>query len=225
MSVGPLRLIGWWVMVMRVERLSAAVIKAMTEPRRDAPPERLAADRSVLVTFFDTLLSELPWWNPAWRVTEVGTVRSSSSSMGLPPGAVQVVEVTVPGSLGGDGGDGGDAGEVRPFSARVRFLEDRLLRWQMKIGDMVVGPASAPAGEPEPHAFGAVFRLLAEMRGLSFQDVARRTGRAASTIRKLDAGALVPERALIEQLARALDLPASDLAVIAGLDAADPGRA
>src|SRR5690349_24976083 len=106
-------------MVMRMERLSAAVIEAMTDP------ERSVADRSVLAPFLDTLLGELPWWNRAWRVTEVGTVRSSSSSMGLPPGAVQVVEVTVPGSLGGD------AGEVRPFSARVRFLEDRLLRWQM----------------------------------------------------------------------------------------------
>ncbi|WP_407651704.1 helix-turn-helix domain-containing protein [Actinoplanes sandaracinus] len=70
-----------------------------------------------------------------------------------------------------------------------------------------------------------MFRLLAEMRGLPFQDVARRTGRAASTIRRLGAGALVPERALIEQLARALGLPASDLAVIDGLDPADPGRA
>ena len=139
--------------------------------------------------------------------------------MGLPSGAVQVVEVTVPGSLGGD------AGGARRFSARVRLLDDRLLRRQMKIDDMVVGPASAPAGEPEPHPFGVVFRLPAEMRGLSLPEVAGRTGRAMSTIRKLGAGALVPERALIEQLARALDVPVPELALIAGPDPADPGRA
>lgn len=38
-------------------------------------------------------------------------------------------------------------------------------------------------------------------------------------------GSLVPEGRLIEQVARALDLPAVNLAVIAGLDPADPGRA
>jgi transcriptional regulator with XRE-family HTH domain len=86
------------------------------------------------------------------------------------------------------------------------------------------GPGVAPAGEPEPHAFGALFEMLVEMRGLSFRDVARRTGRAESTIRRLRAGDLVPERALIEQVARALDLPAANLAAIAGLDPADPGR-
>jgi hypothetical protein len=142
-----------------VERLSAAVIEALTDRARDAPADKPAADKpavdgSVLATFLDTLLGELPWWNLAWRVAEVAEVRRSSSALALPPGAVQVVEVTVRGSLGGA------AGEVQLFSARVRLLEDRLLRWQMKVGDTVIGPAVAPAGEPEPHPFGAVFQML-----------------------------------------------------------------
>ncbi|GIM89301.1 helix-turn-helix domain-containing protein [Paractinoplanes toevensis] len=200
--------------------MSTAVVEALTFRRSHGPPDRLVpADQSVLAPFLDTLLGELPWWNRGWRVAEVGAARSSSSSRALSPEVMQVVEVTVPGLLNGD------AGEVLPFSARVRFLEDRLLRWQMKIGEVVIGPGLAPAGEPEPHAFGAVFQLLAEMRGLSFKEVAHRTGRAESTINRLRAGALVPERMLIEELARALDLPAASLAVIAGLDPADPGRA
>ncbi|WP_165945782.1 helix-turn-helix transcriptional regulator [Micromonospora sp. KC606] len=202
-----------------VERLSAAVIKALTDRARDAPPDKLAVDRSVLATFLDTLLGELPWWNRAWRVAEVAEVRKSSSALALPPGEVQVVEVTVRGSLGGA------AGEVQLFSARVRLLEDRLLRWQMKVGETVIGPAVAPAGEPEPHPFGAVFQMLVEMRGLSLREVAWRAGRADSTIMKLRRGALVPERALINQLARALNVPAANLALIAEVDPADPGRA
>ncbi|WP_422771467.1 helix-turn-helix domain-containing protein [Plantactinospora sp. WMMC1484] len=202
-----------------VERPSAAVIKALTDPAHDAAPDQLAAERSVLATFLDTLLGELPWWNRAWRVAEVGEVCKSSSARAMRPGRVQVVEVTVPGSLGGD------AREIQTFSARVRLLEDRLLRWQMKVGDTVIGPAVAPAGELEPHPFGAVFQMLVEMRGLSRGEVALRTGRAQATIMKLRHGALVPERALIEELARALNVPAANLALIAGVDSADPGRA
>ncbi|XVV13762.1 helix-turn-helix domain-containing protein [Actinoplanes sp. CA-131856] len=186
------------------------MIEALTRSRGNADP-------SVLVSFVDTLLDELPWWDRSWRVADVGEPRSSSSSRGLPPGAVQVVEVTVPGSLGRN------ADEVQPFSARLRLLGDRLLRWQMKAGDTVIGPALAPAGESEPHPFGAVFRLLAEMRGLTIPQLARRTERAESTIRRLRAGGLVPERTLIEEVAHALDLPAADLAAIADLDPADPG--
>ena len=200
-----------------VERLSAAAIRALTDRARDAPPAELTVDRSVLATFLDTLLGELPWWNRAWRVAEVAEVHKSSSALALPPGDVQVVEVTVRGSLGGA------AGEVQLFSARVRLLEDRLLRWQMKVGDTVIGPAVAPTGEPEPHPFGAVFQMLVEMRGLSLREVAWRAGRADSTIMKLLHGALVPERALINQLARALNVPAANLALIAGVDPADPG--
>ncbi|MDG4778727.1 helix-turn-helix transcriptional regulator [Micromonospora sp. WMMD961] len=197
--------------------MSAAVVEALTDRARDASPDQLTVDRSVLATFLDTLLGELPWWSRAWRVAEVGEVRKSSSALALPPGEPQVVEVTVPGSLGGD------AGKVQSFSARVRLLEDRLLRWQMKIGDTVIGPAVAPAGEPEPHPFGAVFGMLVEMRGLSLREVAWQAGRAHSTIMKLRHGGLVPERGLIEQLAQALNVPAEDLTLIAGVDSADPG--
>ncbi|MBB2947889.1 hypothetical protein FB565_007660 [Actinoplanes lutulentus] len=199
-------------------RLDAAVVEALTDRRGVSSDRPSPADRAVLATFLDDLLGELPWWNRAWRVAEVGAVLPSSPSRGLRPGAVQVVEVTVPGSVTAD------AGEVQEFSARVRLLENRLLRWQIKIGDRVIGPGFAPAGEPEPHPFGAVFQMLVEMRGLSYQDMAMLTGRAISTIRGLRAGYLAPERAMVEEVARALDLPAASLAAIAGLDPADPGR-
>ncbi|GAA0489122.1 hypothetical protein Ade02nite_73270 [Paractinoplanes deccanensis] len=194
--------------------LSAAVVGALTRSVGAVPDER-----AVLGAFFEGLLADLPWWDRAWRVVDVGAPRASSSSRALTPGDVQVVEVTVPGFVGRG------AGEVLAFSARVRLLEDRLLRWQMKVGETVIGPALAPAGEREPHPFGAVFQLLVTMRGLRVQEVAWRTGRAVSTIRMLRDGRLAPERALIEEVALALDLPAEDLAVIAGLDPADPGRA
>jgi hypothetical protein len=171
----------------------------------------------VLETFFNSLLGGLPWWDQAWQVADVGPARHSSSSLALSPEKVQVVEVTVPGFLSRG------THEAQPFSARVRLLEDRLLRWQMKVGDMVVGPALAPVGEPEPHPFGAVVRLLMESRGVPLAEVAHQTGRSMSTIRKLQDGRLVAERRLVDKLARALDLPAADLAVIAGLDPADPG--
>ncbi|MEV4409378.1 helix-turn-helix domain-containing protein [Actinoplanes sp. NPDC049598] len=180
-------------------------------------PGEGVTDQAGLAAFLDSLLDELPWWDRGWRVSDVGMPRRCSSSLGLAPGAVQVVEVVVPGSLSLG------AGEAQLFVAQVRLLEDRLLRWQMKVGDKVVGPALAPAGETDPHPFGAVFRLLVEMRGLSSDEMARRTGRAMTTIRKLRDGRLVPERALIEEVARALDLPSADLGMIAGLDPADPG--
>ncbi|XVU26543.1 helix-turn-helix domain-containing protein [Actinoplanes sp. CA-054009] len=192
-------------------RLDVSVVEALAARRDDSGRPEVAA-------FLGGLLSELPWWDRSWRVADVGAVRSSSSSRGLWPGEVQVVEVTVPGSLRRD------EGEELPFSARVRLLGDRLLRWQMKVRDRVIGPALGAVGEPEPHPFGAVFRMLMELRGLSLEQVAQRTGRAMSTIKMLHAGRLVPERALIEQLARALELPVTRLATIAELDPADPGR-
>jgi hypothetical protein len=64
----------------------------------------------------------------------------------------------------------------------VRFEGDRLLRFEAKIADVVVGLALAEAGAPEPHPFGAVLRKLMDNRGVSVKELAMQTGRAMSTI-------------------------------------------
>jgi hypothetical protein len=177
------------------------------------------ADLSVLPPFLDELLGELPWWNRAWRVSEVGPAYPNAVPHPKPAGVAQFVEVTVPGSVNGDGTEG------LPFSARLRFADDRLLRWQVKVGDAVIGPGLAPAGEPEPHPFGPVFRGLMEVRGLSVRQAARQSLRAESSIKRLRVGNLIPHPALVADVARALEMPAEDLAVVAGLDPADLGGA
>jgi hypothetical protein len=199
--------------------LSAGVVEALTYWPGVVHAERpVPADLSVLPPFFDELLGLLPWWNRAWRVSEVGPAYPNAVPKSKPSGVAQFVEVTVPGLVSGD------ATEGLPFSARVRFADDRLLRWQVKVGDAVVGPGLAPAGGPEPHPFGPVFRGLMEVRGLSVTQVARRSLRAESSINRLRAGNLIPHPALVADVARALDMPVEDLAVIAGLDPADLGR-
>jgi len=64
-----------------------------------------------------------------------------------------------------------------------------------------------------------------EVRGLSVTQAARRSFRAESSINRLRVGNLIPHPALVADVARALDMTAEDLAVIAGLDPADLGRA
>jgi hypothetical protein len=200
--------------------LSAGVVEALTYwPRVVHAKPPTPADLSVLPPFFDELLGELPWWNRAWRVTEVGPAYPNTARQSKQSGVAQVIEVTVPGLVDGD------AAERLPFSARVRFANDRLLRWQAKVGGAVIGPGLAPAGEPEPHPFGPVFRGLLEVRGLSVSQAARRGQLADSSISRLRAGNLIPPPALVADVARALDMPVEDLAVIAGLDPADPGQA
>jgi hypothetical protein len=206
---------------MRGDRaLSAGVVEALTYwpgiVHAEAPAP---ADLSVLPPFFDELLGELPWWNRAWRVTEVGPAYPNAVHRPEPSEVARFSEVTVPGLVDGD------AAERLPFSARVRFADDRLLRWQAKVGAAVIGPGLAPTGDPEPHPFGPVFRGLMEVRGLSVHQAARRSLRAESTIKRLRAGNVIPNPALVADVARALDMPAEDLAVIAGLDPADLGRA
>lgn len=207
--------------MMRGDRaLSAGVVEALTYWPGVVHAEPPApADLSVLPPFFDELLGELPWWNRAWRVTEVGPAYPNAVRQSKPSGVAQFIEVTVPGLVDGD------AAERLPFSVRVRFADDRLLRWQAKVGAAVIGPGIAPDGEPEPHPFGPVFRGLMEVRGLSVRQAARRSLRAESSINRLRAGNLIPHPALVADVARALDMPVEDLAVIAGLDPADLGRA
>ena len=60
----------------------------------------------------------------------------------------------MPGTVGTDGG------ESRPFAAKVGFAGDRLIRIQAKIGDVVLGPAVAPAGS-STCSYGTASTVLA----------------------------------------------------------------
>jgi hypothetical protein len=107
---------------------------------------------------------------------------------------------------------------VLPFFARVRFEGDRLLRFQAKIADVVVGPALAEAGAPEPHAFGAVLRKLMDNHAVSVKELAVQTARAMSTINAARTGWHNPHPVLVREIARALGIPEEDLAAVAGVD-------
>ncbi|MEU4427844.1 helix-turn-helix transcriptional regulator [Actinoplanes sp. NPDC024001] len=170
------------------------------------------ADLTVLPPFFNGLLSELPWWNTTWRVLDVEPAKPREFASDHDRQKNRFIEVSVPGTLG----DG--AGQTLPFFARVRFEGDRLLRFQAKIADTVVGPALGEAGSHEPHPFGAVLRKLMDNRGLSVKDVARRTYRAMSTIHAAQSGGRNPHPVLVREIAGALDIPEADLTAIAGVD-------
>jgi hypothetical protein len=163
------------------------------------------ADLSVLPPFFTELLFDLPWWDRAWRVTRVEPAYPVESPWPDDPGTL--TEVSVPGTLG----------DSVPFSARVRFEDDRLLRFQAKIADTVLGPAATAAGRREPHPFGAVFSRLMDHRGYTDMEMARECGLSLATIRGLRGGGINPHRRLITRIAGALALSEEDLAAIAGL--------
>lgn len=179
----------------------------------DGEPEA-PVDLAVLVGFFDGLLRELPWWDGGWRVIGVETARPREFPSAEGRGKNRFTEVSVPGTVGDRDG------RVLAFFGRVRFEGDRLVGFQAKVGDMVIGPALAEAGAHEPHQFGAVLRKLMDNRGLSMKDVAVRTGRALSTIAGVRSGGRNPHPVLVQDLAGALELPAADLAAIAGVDPA-----
>lgn len=193
--------------------LTPAVLDALTYwpglVHREAPKP---VDLAVLPPFFNGLLSELPWWGSTWRVTHVEPANPREFASDHDRQTNRFTEVSVPGTLS----DG--AGETLPFFARVRFEGDRLLRFQAKIADTVIGPALAEAGTHEPHPFGAVLRRLMDNRGLSVKDVAVRTYRAMSTIHGARSGGRNPHPVLVREIARALDIPEADLIAIAGVD-------
>ncbi|MDG4808743.1 helix-turn-helix transcriptional regulator [Micromonospora sp. WMMD1120] len=170
-------------------------------------------DLTVLPQFFNDLLAELPWWNGTWRVTHVEPARPREIASDHDRQRNAFTEVSVAGTIEGD------AGRTLPFSARVRFDDNRLLRFQAKIGDTVIGPALAEAGAPEPHPFGAVLRTLMDNRGVSVRELAVRTARAMSTIHAARAGSHNPHPVLVREIAGALGIPEADLAAIAGVDA------
>jgi hypothetical protein len=198
--------------------LSPAVLEALTYwPGIVHAQTPEPVDLAVLPPFFNDLLGELPWWNTAWRVTQIEPAYPREVASDDVRQKNRFTEVSVPGTLGGE------TDRTLPFFARVRFEGDRLLRFQAKIADMVVGPALAAAGAPEPHPFGAVLARLMDNHGISVRDLAMRTTRAMATINAARTGWHNPHPVLVREIARALGMPAADLAAIAGVDDATGG--
>ncbi|MER7541233.1 hypothetical protein ABTX77_41835 [Streptomyces sp. NPDC097704] len=75
-----------------------------------------------------------------------------------------------------------------PFVAKVGFAGDRLIRFQAKTDDVVLGPAVAPAGRLESHPFARVLTGLMDLRGIPVKRMARETARSMSTIHMLRNG-------------------------------------
>jgi hypothetical protein len=196
--------------------LTADVIAALTYwpgviwAGQKNPPDPV--DLTVLPPFFSEVLHELPWWNRDWRVSHAEPghpLEIDSDHHGYPS---RFTEVSVPGTAGSSGG------ESLPFAAKVGFAGDHLIRFQAKIGDVVIGPATAPAGRLEPHPFARVVTGLMDLRGIPVMAMAVDTERSMSTIHMLRSGRLNPKPVLIQEIARSLRMSEADLRVIAGLD-------
>jgi hypothetical protein len=196
--------------------LSADVIAALTYwpgsigPGRKFPPDPV--DLTVLPSFFNDMLQDLPWWNRDWKVTQVEPGLPLEVASDHDRSNTRFTEVSVPGTVGSD------SGETLPFTAKVRFESDQLIRFQAKIGDIVVGPAHAPAGQLEPHPFARVFTRLMTLRGIPVRDMAEQTARSMSTIQMLRSGRLNPHPVLVKEIAAVLHMSQEDITAIAGLD-------
>ncbi|MFC6020632.1 hypothetical protein ACFP2T_31220 [Plantactinospora solaniradicis] len=196
--------------------LSAAVIAALKYrpgsfvPGRKFPQKPV--DLTVLPPFFNDLLQDLPWWNRDWKVTHVEPARPYEVASQHDRSMTRFTEVSVPGIISTDSGD------ALPFFGKVRIVGNQMIRFQAKIGDMVLGPAQAPAGQPEPHPFGMVFSRLMDLREISVRDAAIHSERSMSTINVLRSGHLNPHPILVKEIAAVLNMSEDDVAAIAGLD-------
>lgn len=203
-------------MVTANRRLTAEVIVALRywpdviHSSQKHPPD--PADLTVLPPFFNEVLQDLPWWNRDWKVSDVEPGVPLEIESDHDRSTTRFTEVSVPGTAGSG------SGESLPFVAKIRFTGDQLIRFQAKIGDMVLGPADAPAGRLEPHPFAAVFSRLMDLRGIPVKDMARQTARSMSTIHLLRSGRLNPHPVLAKEIAKALDMSEADINAIAGLD-------
>lgn len=173
------------------------------------PPDPV--DMTVLPPFFNEMLQDLPWWNRDWQVdcVQPGTPAEIGDHRCDP--AVRFTEVSIPGTVTASNG------ESLPFVAKVGFTGERLIRFQAKIGDVVIGPAVAPAGRSEPHPFGRILTGLMDLRGIPIKDMARAAALSTSTIHMLRRGHN-PNLLLVRRIAGNLKLSEADLRVIAGLD-------
>ncbi|RKE05160.1 helix-turn-helix domain-containing protein [Streptomyces sp. TLI_171] len=173
------------------------------------PPDPV--DITILLPFFNEVLQDLAWWNRDWKVDHVEPGRPVETGDHLCDPAMRFTEVSIPGTVVSRNG------ESLPFVAKVGFTGSRLVRFQAKIGDVVIGPAVAPAGESEPHPFGRILAGLMDLRGIPVRDMARAAGLSALTIHVLRRGKN-PTLLLVRQIAGILDIPEADLRVVAGLD-------
>jgi hypothetical protein len=196
--------------------LSAGVIAALTYwpgvivPGRAFPPDPV--DFTALLPFFNDVLQELPWWNRDWTVIHVEPGLPLEIASDHDRSTTRCTEVSVPGTVSSD------SDETLPFVAKVRFEGDQLIRFQAEIGDIVLGPAHAPTGQPEPHPFAKVLTKLMDLRGIPVRDMAEQTARSMSTIHMLRSGRLNPHPVLAKEIATVLHLSPEDITAIAGLD-------
>ncbi|MFD3416233.1 XRE family transcriptional regulator [Streptomyces cyaneofuscatus] len=137
---------------------------------------------TVLLPFFNEVLQNLPWWNRDWKVDRVQPGRPAEAGDHRSDPAVRFTEVSIPGTVASGNG------ESLPFVAKVGFTGDRLIRFQAKIGDVVIGPAVAPAGRSEPHPFGRMLTGLMDLRGIPVREMARAARLSISTIHMLRHG-------------------------------------
>ncbi|MGW4697524.1 helix-turn-helix domain-containing protein [Kitasatospora cineracea] len=173
------------------------------------PPDPV--DITVLLPFFNEVLRGLPWWNRDWKVDRVQPGRPAETGDHLCDPAARFTEVSVPGTIASGNG------ESLPFVAKVGFRGDRLIRFQAKIGDVVIGPAITPAGQSEPHPFGRILTGLMDLRGIPVKDMARAAGLSMSTIHMLRRGHN-PNLPQVRLIAGILDMSEADVRVVAGLD-------
>ncbi|MFC8270802.1 multiprotein-bridging factor 1 family protein [Streptomyces cinereoruber] len=173
------------------------------------PPDPV--DMTVLLPFFNEVLQGLPWWNRDWKVDRVQPGLPAETGDHLCDPAVRFTEVSIPGTVASG------TGESLPFVAKVGFTGDQLIRFQAKIGDVVIGPAVAPTGQSEPHPFGRMLTGLMDLRGISVKDMARTAGLSMSTVRMLRRGRN-PNLLQARLIAGILDMSEADVRVIAGLD-------
>ncbi|MFJ2571992.1 helix-turn-helix domain-containing protein [Streptomyces halstedii] len=173
------------------------------------PPDPV--DMAVLLPFFNQTLQDLPWWNRDWKVDRVQPGHPAETGDHRCDPAVRFTEVSIPGTVASGNG------ESLPFVAKVGFAGDQLIRFQAKIGDVVIGPAVAPAGRSEPHPFGRMLIWLMDQRGIPGRDMARAAGLSMSTIHILRRGHN-PNLLQARLIAGILDMSEADVRVIAGLD-------
>ncbi|KQX26959.1 hypothetical protein ASD97_38135 [Streptomyces sp. Root63] len=173
------------------------------------PPDPV--DMTVLPPFFNQTLQDLPWWNRDWKVDRVQPGHPVETGDHRCDPVVRFTEVSIPGTVASDNG------ESLPLVAKVGFTGDQLVRFQAKIGDVVIGPAVAPAGRSEPHPFGRMLTGLMDQRGIPVRDMARAAGLSLSTIHMLRRGHN-PNLLQARLIAGILDMSEADVSVIAGLD-------
>ncbi|WP_329172820.1 helix-turn-helix transcriptional regulator [Streptomyces sp. NBC_01477] len=173
------------------------------------PPDPV--DLTVLPPFFNEVLQALPWWNRDWKIDSVQAGLPAETGDHRCDPAVRFTEVSIPGTVASG------SSESLPFVAKVGFTGDRLIRFQAKIGDVVIGPAVAPAGRSEPHPFGRMLTELMDLRGIPVGEMARAAGLSMSTIHMLRGGRN-PNLLQARLIARILDMSEADVRVIAGLD-------